>query len=102
MKVEPTSTVYIPNTFTPNGDGKNDLFGPEFIGDPVFFDFLIFDRWGHVIFETHDKNVKWNGTFKNQDKEPIKQDVYVYKLVIGFGGSIGKFYENTGIVTVIY
>ena len=39
---------------------------------------------------------------KNQDEEPIKQDVYVYKLVIGFGGSIGKFYENTGIVTVIY
>ena len=102
MKVEPTSTVYIPNTFTPNGDGNNDLFGPEFIGDPVFFDFLIFDRWGHVIFETFDRNVKWNGTFKNQDEEPIKQDVYVYKLVIGFGGSIGKFYENTGIVTVIY
>jgi gliding motility-associated-like protein len=102
LKVEPTSSIYIPNSFTPNGDGKNELFGPEFIGDPVFFDFLIFDRWGHVIFETFDKNVKWNGTFKNQDKEPIKQDVYVYKLVIGFGGSMNNYKNITGRVTVIY
>jgi gliding motility-associated-like protein len=102
LKVEPKAAVYIPSSFSPNGDGKNELFGPEFIGDAKIFDFLIFDRWGHIIFETHDKNVKWNGTFKNQDKEPIKQDVYVYKLVIGFGGSIGKFYNNTGTVTVIY
>ena len=85
-----------------NGDGRNDLFGPEFDGELTYFNFLIFDRWGHIIFETFDINEKWNGTFKNQNKEPIKQDVYVYKIVYGFGGSLKSYYDRVGNVTVIY
>ena len=102
LKVEPSSDVFIPNSFTPNGDGRNELFGPVFDGELTYFNFLIFDRWGHIIFETFDVNEKWNGTFKNQNKEPIKQDVYVYKIVFAFGGSFDSYYNRVGNVTVIY
>jgi gliding motility-associated-like protein len=101
LKIEPSHAVYIPSAFTPNRDGKNEFFGPEFTGNITIFNFLIFDRWGHIVFETLDKNVKWDGTFKNQGKEPIKQDVYVYKIVYAFKGSVES--ENLiGNVTVIY
>lgn len=101
IKVEPSSAIYIPSSFTPNGDGRNDLFGPEIDGNPVLYNFIVFDRWGHIIFETFDKDVKWNGTFKNQDKEPIKQDVYGYQIQIMFEKSV-QIREIFGRVTVIY
>ena len=102
LKIEPSREVYIPNSFTPNGDGRNDLFGPVFDGEVTSFNFLIFDRWGHIIFETVDVNEKWNGTFRNLYTEPIKQDVYVYKIVFVFGGSFESYYSRVGNVTVIY
>jgi gliding motility-associated-like protein len=101
LKVEPARTMYIPNSFTPNGDGRNDLFGPEIMGNPISYNFIVFDRWGHIIFETFDKNVKWDGTFKNQDKEPIKQDVYGYQIQIQFEKSV-PLEKIFGRVTIIY
>jgi gliding motility-associated-like protein len=77
------------------------MFGPEFEGIPVLYNFIVFDRWGHIIFETFDKNVKWDGTFKNQDKEPIKQDVYGYQIQIQFEKSV-PIEKIFGRVTVIY
>ncbi len=70
--------IYLPNTFTPNGDGNNDIFIP-FVNliDNSSYQFLIFNRWGEVIFSTDDPTKGWDGTH-NQIKS--KEDVYVWKV----------------------
>ena len=52
--------LFIPNCFTPNGDGKNDTFGAEAIAT-YYYHLLIFNRMGKVVFETYDLNQKWTG-----------------------------------------
>ena len=70
--------IYVPNAFTPDGDGKNDYFMPIVSGhDLDNFEFLIFDRWGELIFESSSADQKWDGMHKGQK---AKQDVYVWKL----------------------
>lgn len=70
--------VYVPNTFTPDGDGVNDLFFPTVDGDdPAEFIFRVFNRWGDLLFETQKKSSPWDGTFKGEN---CKQDTYVWTL----------------------
>lgn len=76
------SQVYIPNTFTPNGDGQNDHFYPRGRGIRTIKSFRIYDRWGEVIFErtnidVNDMNQGWDGSFKGAALSP---DVYVYTI----------------------
>ncbi len=70
--------VYVPNTFTPNGDGQNDVvkvFGP---GVESIKQIRIFNRWGQLVFETNDPaNIGWDGTFKGQELNP---GVFVYYM----------------------
>jgi len=72
-------TFFVPNTFTPNGNGNNDIFYGygEGIRD---FTMLIFDRWGNQIFESHDPSVGWDGTRGGGTLCQI--DTYVYRFVI--------------------
>ena len=59
--VEPEFHIYVPNTFTPNGDGDNDEFFADGIGlDNVKFDLKIFDRWGQLIFESTNPDYHWD------------------------------------------
>ncbi|MGZ4059841.1 MAG: PKD domain-containing protein [Bacteroidia bacterium] len=74
--IEPEFLFWIPNAFTPNGNGLNDIFKPKILGVHNY-SFLIFDRWGQKIFETTDMNDGWNGYYKSRLCE---QDVYVYKI----------------------
>ncbi|MCF8236965.1 MAG: gliding motility-associated C-terminal domain-containing protein [Saprospiraceae bacterium] len=76
--------IYIPNSFSPNNDGLNDLFAPQ--GDPELevVDFAIFDRWGDEVyrsggFHLGDPDVGWNGDARDQ---PASIDVYVYAMVL--------------------
>jgi gliding motility-associated-like protein len=62
--------IYVPEVFTPNGDGQNDkldLFGDHFLD----FEFRVFNRWGEVIFYTNDISQKWDGTFKGTAYPPM-------------------------------
>ena len=70
---------YIPNTFTPNGDEFNTLFSPVFTSgiDVTSYQFLIFNRWGELIFESYDSNAGWDGTYQ---KVPVNDGVYTYKV----------------------
>ncbi len=73
---------YVPNTFTPNGDGLNETFLPNLGGDdPLAYKFQIFNRWGKLIFETDNKDKAWDGTFKG---EPLQQGTYSWRLQTKF------------------
>ena len=56
---------FVPNSFTPDGDEVNDTFEPVFTSgyDPYSFSMLIFNRWGEIVFETHDASKGWNGMY---------------------------------------
>jgi gliding motility-associated-like protein len=58
-------TVYVPNTFTPNDDQQNEEFLPIISNaiDPTSYTLTIFNRWGEIIFISHDKSIGWKGTF---------------------------------------
>ncbi len=90
---------YIPNTFTPNDDGLNDLFHPLITGySEEGYSFMIFDRWGALLYKTHDLHDNgWNGYYKG---EMSKDDVYIWKIDIKSALS-GKVKHLTGHVTLL-
>ncbi len=66
----------LPNAFTPNGDGKNDIFKPLRARFIESVDFKVFNRWGQLIFTTTDPQLNWNGT--NLSGKEISDGVYYY------------------------
>lgn len=76
--------IFMPNTFSPNGDGRNDLFYPMGQGVSAIKSLRIFNRWGEMVFErsnlnANDPSAGWDGTYKGR---PLNPDVYVYILVV--------------------
>lgn len=96
-------SLWIPNSFTPNGDGENDFFPPKGIGiNPERFVLYIFDRWGDMIFESHNLNDPWDGTAREiGGKEIVKQDVYVWKIVTEEATRERKEHRYVGHVTLL-
>jgi len=85
--------VYTPNSFTPNGDGLNDVFniyGYNFSNPEMF----IYNRWGELIYNS--KNLGWDGTYKGN---PCQQDVYVY--LIKWVDARGKLKQIVGHLTLL-
>ncbi len=73
--------IYIPNTFTPNADGINDLFFPQGIGiNPDNYEMWIFDRWGNLIYKTNTWPGGWDGTVQGTGRL-CQIDTYVWKIV---------------------
>jgi PKD repeat protein len=83
--------IEFPNAFTPNSSGPsggiydpnsfdNDIFFPVFRGIDEY-QLMVFNRWGELIFETFDKNVGWDGYYRNQLSQ---QDVYIWKAIVKF------------------
>lgn len=75
-------SYFFANIFTPNGDGQNDRFYPQAAGNSPIQHFMIYDRWGEIVFSstgifTNDAAAGWDGTFKGQ---ALKPDVYVYVM----------------------
>lgn len=67
MNVVDDILFFAPNAFTPDGDEFNQLWKPEIKGIDVYgYELLIFNRWGQVIWESHDPNVGWDGTFNGK------------------------------------
>jgi gliding motility-associated-like protein len=87
--------IYIPNAFTPNGDGKNDVLyiRGEYIEQ---LDLKIFDRWGELVFETDKQAKGWDGTYKG---EPVEPAVFVYHVKVKCLG--GEEFFKKGNITVI-
>jgi gliding motility-associated-like protein len=74
--------LYIPNTFTPDGDQNNQTFCPVFYSgyDPQHFELTIYNRWGEIIFESHNAQVGWDGTY-GEDGLAAPLGLYTYKIV---------------------
>ena len=91
--------LYVPNAFTPNGDGMNDQFGA--MGSLIeTFEMIMMDRWGNQLFSSTDMNTWWDGTIKGG--QPAPEGVYTY--VIKFSGLIGNEVhsdQRAGTVTLI-
>jgi len=77
VKIIVEGAFYIPNTFTPNYDGLNDVFKPVYTN---IYDYTmdIYDRWGNHLFTSSNPEFGWNGFYKGQ---LCQEDVYVYKVV---------------------
>jgi gliding motility-associated-like protein len=95
IRVEDEYTLYIPNAFTPNGDGINDTFQPKGSGFTKY-ELTIFDRWGQRLFVSNDVVNAWDGVYKGI---VCKDDVYTYKITLLTIG--GKSKELTGTVTLL-
>jgi gliding motility-associated-like protein len=96
--IQCTPGVNLPNAFTPNGDGTNDVFIPLFGCPPIDYEMQIFDRWGYVVFSTKDVNVGWDG--KISPSEYAKMDTYVWKISFRLyeGDKLRKY---TGYVVLV-
>lgn len=86
------ATIFLPNTFSPNGDGSNDVFYMRGQGLDRVKSLRIFNRWGEIVFEQRDFPVNnpangWNGKYKGNKPHP---DVYIYQVEV--------FCENSEIV----
>ena len=89
---------FIPNTFTPDGDEHNQDWGFNFDGiDETGFSLLIFNRWGEIIWETHDSHEKWDGTYRGMI---VPEGMYVWKSTFGVINTDEKRTIN-GTVNVI-
>ncbi len=77
IKLEPPECMFIPNAFTPNGDGLNDTFKPVSICPITSFKMVIYNRWGEKLYETNDISSGWDGT-KNGVQCP--GDAYVFMI----------------------
>ncbi|MEJ6777704.1 MAG: gliding motility-associated C-terminal domain-containing protein [Crocinitomicaceae bacterium] len=71
---------YIPNSFTPDGDSHNQIFLPIFTSgyDPYDFSMLIFNRWGEIIWESHDDKIGWDGTYGGKI---MNDGMYNWKII---------------------
>jgi len=86
--------IFVPNTFTPNGDGHNDSLYVR--GRAIdHLEFLVFDRWGEKVFETTDQTLGWDGLFEGK---PVDPAVFVYHLTAFCID--GQRYFTKGNVTV--
>lgn len=87
--------VFIPNAFTPNNDGKNDIF--KVYGTSISeIDMKIYNQWGNFVFETKDNTLGWNGT-QNGKHQPVGVYMYIIKIRLNNEDSFIK----KGSVTLI-
>lgn len=95
IHVEADFALYVPNTFTPNDDNKNDAF-KAVVRSTKLFDMKIYDRWGTEIFHSKSPNDGWDGTYKG---EACKQDTYTWIIVLT--NNAGERIVKTGIVVLM-
>lgn len=99
--VDDLFTLYIPNTFSPNGDNLNDefmIFGQGILQDE--FSLKIYDRWGKMIYHSNSINNRWDGSIDGTTQQSNPINTYTYSLQ--FKDKSGRKHERKGTITVIY
>ena len=93
------SLVNVPNAFTPDGDGTNEVFAPVVSGTVRAWELRIFDRWGEELFNSNEPHKGWDGTFNGT---PVQDGVYVWQLGYKAVSDDGVKQEKlTGSVTLL-
>ncbi|MBE9510292.1 MAG: gliding motility-associated C-terminal domain-containing protein, partial [Bacteroidetes bacterium] len=92
------SKIFIPNAFTPNGDGKNDSWFPKLSFTPATYHLIIKNRWGNIIFESKDPYESWDGSYMGGTI--VQEGTYIYFLRITTGE--GKEILRKGFINVIF
>lgn len=96
VKIFDTYSIWTPNSFTPNGDDKNDYFIP--VSDVIKnYDIEIYNRWGELIFQSSDENLGWDG----KDKKGNSSEVGTYHYRIQFKDPKEKVTSLSGIIHLI-
>jgi gliding motility-associated-like protein len=81
--IDNNSGIELPDIFSPNDDGKNDIFRPSYKGNVQILDFIVYNRWGEKIYEGHGNEVFWDGKFKGEYQS---SGVYIYLFKYIFNG----------------
>jgi len=90
--------LYLPNSFSPNDDGTNDVWQPLThceIGD---YELIIFDRWGSVVFQTTDPEVVWDGKRNQKEQAP---GMYIFKINYTFKSNNDVFNQSQGLIYLV-
>lgn len=88
--------ILIPNSFTPNEDGKNDYFFPVLTCEYSYYSLTIEDRWDNTVFTTNNVNAKWDGRYKGN---LCPDDIYIYRIET-VEKNTGKKTPRTGQITL--
>jgi gliding motility-associated-like protein len=88
IEIKDELILYVPNTFTPDGDNLNNMFSPVFAAgfDPNDYTLYIFNRWGQLVFESHDTTIGWNGRY-GVDGEFAQDGTYSWKIDVKYAHS---------------
>ncbi len=87
---------FVPSAFTPNGDGRNDIFRIIKLNYQKLVDFRVFTRWGECVFQTSNPEMGWDGTFKGANMD---LGTYLYEIIVALPDGTNKTYK--GNVTLI-
>jgi len=99
IDIIPSIELFVPNAFTPNGDGLNDIFLPiGFLFGPLEYQFSIWNRWGEQVFSTMTFGEGWNGR-KNNTGKSAPNGVYTY--LIEFVDNRGENHTVKGLATLV-
>ena len=96
IRINPETLIFVPNAFTPDGDGKNEVFFATAVGIKDF-QLKIFDRWGAVMFETDDPSQGWDGMHPN-GTDAVKG---VYTWMVFAKGQNDKLIEKRGNLSLL-
>lgn len=100
LNIKPEMLIFVPNAFTPDADGKNDLWAPVLTNvDPDNYKLSVYDRLGSLVFTTTDIKQKWNGNKMNGDYY-VEPGVYVWMIETKNEVSLEEV-NMKGIVTVV-
>ncbi len=92
----PLPQLIIPNAFSPNGDGMNDIFRPIYDELILGAELKVYNRWGELLFESTDRNTYWDGMYQD---EVVPVGVYAYWVVVNYVDGTSRLFA--GNVTVV-
>ncbi len=96
VAVDYRGNLFVPTAFTPNGDGRNDVFRLVNLGPRSLMEFRVFNRWGQEVFSTTNPNGGWDGTWRGE-KAPT--GTYQYLIRVGYPDQMTETFK--GDVTLI-
>jgi gliding motility-associated-like protein len=96
LLLKPELMWWVPNSFTPNRDTKNEVWGPVGLSGTISYHLQLFNRWGELIWDNKNPNMGWDGTYNGT---PVPEGVYPWTVWLRYID--GRFYSFRGTVTVL-